>query len=227
MTRKQPMSQAEFWGHVLSTGKKEPHPLIHPELLEPKAVPDVTTRSFDRLIVVHSETSEEIRSLRDAVRYCRDDGAGTGRTQLGYAISETGRTIQPPELIDPRRDSHTFVSKKNDFINIDYAELERRTQAATEEPTGKKESYIVVEDSADLHEMCFGPEPVVNHRYKKSKGHLCFAFDGAVEYYAIGSQVYRAYTTETFDPDGHRYSKWYCTLDYFHLHRRDIAPPSV
>lgn len=56
-------------------------------------------------------------------------------------------------------------------------------------------------------------------RAGKSRGHICFAFGGQVEFYEQGGLVYRAPTHNAFDIWGRRHGRFECTRKLFDRNR--------
>lgn len=58
---------------------------------------------------------------------------------------------------------------------------------------------------------------------QKSEGHICFAFDGKVEFYESTGEVYRAQTHHAFQTNGRRYARWECSRAHFDRYRDVIT----
>lgn len=56
-------------------------------------------------------------------------------------------------------------------------------------------------------------------RAGKSRGHICFAFGGQVEFYEQGGLVYRAVTSNAFDIWGRRHGRFECMRTLFDRNR--------
>lgn len=62
----------------------------------------------------------------------------------------------------------------------------------------------------------------------KSKGHICFTSDNAVEFFAHGGEVYRAPTSAPLADmrdrkDPSRHGRWECTVAHFERFRSVVV----
>ena len=62
---------------------------------------------------------------------------------------------------------------------------------------------------------------------KKSVGHICFAFEDKVEFYAHDGEVYRANTDNPLQTDGRRHGRWECSREHFDRFRDVIVGGSA
>lgn len=58
---------------------------------------------------------------------------------------------------------------------------------------------------------------------RRSRGHICFAFGGAVEFYEQRGEVYRAPVSNAFDVDGFRMGRWECSRGHFDRYRAVVT----
>lgn len=60
---------------------------------------------------------------------------------------------------------------------------------------------------------------------RRSTGHVCFAFGGAVEFYEQGGEVFRAPVSNAFDVEGRRMGRWECSRPHFERFRAVLVVP--
>lgn len=81
-----------------------------------------------------------------------------------------------------------------------------------------------VPGNVDLTCTSCGPHEPGN-ALPESRGHLCFAFDGTVEFYRHEDDVYRAPVRNAFIvATGNRHGRWECSIHHFRVFREVIAP---
>jgi len=72
-----------------------------------------------------------------------------------------------------------------------------------------------------------GTKKMSTGTFRRSNGHICFAFGGAVEFYEQAGEVFRAPIRNAFDVEGRRAGRWECSREHFDRYREVITSEPV